>query len=160
MTWSRAHRLCVLAHPPENGCLPMWMAVLCGSHPATCQPAVSIAEGASHRHSPAAPLSPHHVCSTLLSTACLLEMRKEQWLFSFVQDSILHTRFPFFNSQINVPSPSSFWLAISNLLVCLLRGACSIFVLRLSYGCHSENGAFIWFFMGLVLINYPSVICY
>lgn len=41
--------------------------------------------------------------------------------------------FLFFYSQINVPSPSSFWLAISNLLVCLLRGACCTFVLRWSF---------------------------
>ena len=61
------------------------------------------------------------------------EMSKEQWLFSFVQDSILHPPFPFFYSKINVPSPSSFWLAISNLLVCLLRGSCCTFVLRWSF---------------------------
>ena len=49
------------------------------------------------------------------------------------QDSILHPLFPFFYSKINVPSPSSFWLAISNLLVCLLRGSCCTFVLRWSF---------------------------
>lgn len=91
------------------------------------------AEGASHSRSSAASPSPHHVCSTLLSSPCPMEMSKEQWLFSFVQDSILHPSFPFFYSQINVPSPSSFWLAISNLLVCLLRGACCTFVLRWSF---------------------------
>ena len=87
------------------------------------------AEGAGHSvvlQPPPPTMCAPHCCPTP-------EMSKEQWLFSFVQDSILHPPFPFFYSKINVPSPSSFWLAISNLLVCLLRGSCCTFVLRWSF---------------------------
>ena len=107
-------------------------------------------EGAGHsvvlQRPPLPTMCAPHCCSTPV-------MSKEQWLFSFVQDSILHPPFPFFYSKINVPSPSSFWLAISNLLVCLLRGACCTFVFRWSF----RKWSFYMSFMELVLINYPSI---
>lgn len=98
--------------------------------------------------------SPHHVCSTLLSSPCPMEMSKEQWLPS-VQDSILHPSFPFFTHKLMF-LPSSFWLHISNLLVCLLRGACC----TLSLWSFRKMVILYEFFMELVLINYPSVTCY
>ena len=74
------------------------------------------AEGASHSHSPAAPLSPHHVCSTLLSRACPLEMRKEQWLFSFSRTPFSTHPFLFLTHKLMfLPPPVSDLLSVTYL---------------------------------------------